>query len=72
MSKIKDKITYKEAMSEIKITVAKIESEEIEIDELSTHVQRVGELIKICKKKLYETENDVMAILNEIQTDNQA
>ena len=55
----KKEITYNEAVSEIEEILYQIESEELDIDILSEKVKRVSSLIKICKKKLHQTETEV-------------
>lgn len=62
----KRKISYSKAIEEIEHTVALIENEELEVDELSEKVKRVSELISICKEKLYNTEQEVEKIINEM------
>lgn len=63
----KKKITYNEAISEIEEILQKIENEELDVDDLSEKVKRVSALIKICKEKLYKTEEEVEKILKEIE-----
>lgn len=64
MSTVKN---YSEAFEELQQIVADIEGGEISVDELSSKVKRAAELIKICKKKLSSTEEDVNAILKELE-----
>lgn len=63
------KLTYKEAVVEMKEIVAKLEDNQLDIDELSANVKRVSELMFFCKSKLYDTEEEVEKILKTI--DNQ-
>ena len=58
--------SYKEAMAEIEEIVAKLENNQLDIDELSEKVKRVSELIAYCKSKLHETEEEVEKILKSI------
>ena len=58
---------YAQAFEELQQIVADIEGGEISVDELSSKVKRAAELIKICKKKLSSTEEDVNAILKELE-----
>ncbi|MFM9984386.1 MAG: exodeoxyribonuclease VII small subunit [Flavobacteriales bacterium] len=58
---------YAEAFEELQQIVADIEGGEISVDALSSKVKRAAELIKICKKKLSSTEEDVNAILKELE-----
>jgi exodeoxyribonuclease VII small subunit len=62
----KKKITYKEAVEEIEKIMAKLENEEIDIDELSKNVKRAGELITFCKQQLRNTEEEIEHILGEM------
>ncbi|MDP1726038.1 MAG: exodeoxyribonuclease VII small subunit [Bacteroidota bacterium] len=67
---MKDKINYTGAFEELQQIVAEIEAGEISVDVLSTKVKRAAELIKICKAKIRSTEEDVNAILKELESEN--
>jgi exodeoxyribonuclease VII small subunit len=58
--------SYNEAINEIEDILSKIENEELDVDDLSSKVKRVSMLIKKCKKKLTETEDQVQKILEDI------
>jgi exodeoxyribonuclease VII small subunit len=60
-------MTYTEAFEELQQIVREMEDGEITVDELSVKVKRATELIKICKKKLTTTEEDVNQILKELE-----
>lgn len=62
----KKKISYQDAISEIESILAKIENKELDVDELAENVKKVSSLIKICKDKLYKTEEEVEQILNQM------
>lgn len=62
-----DNTNYKEAFEELQQIVAAMESGNISIDDLSIKVRRATELISICKAKLSSTEEDVNAILKELE-----
>jgi exodeoxyribonuclease VII small subunit len=61
----KKQLSYNEAVAEIELIISKIENQELDIDELSTNVKRVAELLKFCKLKLRNTEEEVQKILRE-------
>jgi exodeoxyribonuclease VII small subunit len=61
-------IGYTEAFEELNQIVSDIEQGEISVDELSQKVKRAAELIKVCKKKLTTTEEDVSTILKELES----
>jgi exodeoxyribonuclease VII small subunit len=61
-----DKLSYTAAFEELQKIVSEIEKGEISVDELSEKVKRAAQLIKICKSKLTDTEEDVNRILQEL------
>ena len=63
-----DNINYTDAFEELQEIVTQIEEGEISVDELSEKVKRAAQLIKICKKKLTTTEEDVNKILKELDS----
>lgn len=60
-------ITYTAAFSELQEIVSALEEGEISVDELSEKVKRAALLIKVCRLKLTSTEEDVNAILKELE-----
>jgi len=63
----KKKISYREAITEIEETIASIENEELDVDDLSEKVKRVSELLVFCKEKLHNTEQEVEKILKDME-----
>lgn len=61
------KISYNEAMAEIEDILEKIENEELDVDELAEKVKRVSVLLKTCKSKLTQTNEQVEQILKEME-----
>ncbi|MFP4063910.1 MAG: exodeoxyribonuclease VII small subunit [Bacteroidales bacterium] len=62
-----DKPTYTEAFRELQDIVTDIEEGQIDVDVLSEKVKRATELIRICKEKLHNTNEDVQEILRELE-----
>lgn len=62
-----EELTYTKAFEELQSIVAEMEDGEISVDVLSERVKRATALIAICKKKLSTTEEDVNAILKELE-----
>jgi exodeoxyribonuclease VII small subunit len=60
---------YTDAFEELQAIVTEIEQGEISVDELSEKVKRAALLIRYCKTKLTSTEEDVSAILKELDSD---
>jgi exodeoxyribonuclease VII small subunit len=65
-----DITNYELAFTELQKIVTEIEQGEISVDELSEKVKRAALLIKFCKTKLQTTEEDVNAILAELDASN--
>lgn len=65
-----EQINYTDAFEELQAIVAEIEQGEISVDELSQKVKKAAQLIKICKRKLLSTEEDVNKILAELDDSN--
>lgn len=63
------KITYTEAFDELQQIVIDLESAEISIDELDARVKRASALLKICREKLYKTEQNVLETLKTLETE---
>ncbi len=59
--------SYSKAIDELENIIVEIENEDISVDELSTKVKRAAELIRICKTVLYKTEEEVNAVLKDMQ-----
>lgn len=56
-------MTYTAAMAEIERTLARLRSEELDVDTLAAEVKRATELIARCKERLRKTEEEVSKIL---------
>ncbi len=61
----KEKISYDDAMKEIEEILGKIEEGDLGVDELAEKVNRVTHLLKICRDRLYKTEEQINNILSE-------
>jgi len=61
----KKEISYDEAVTEIEDILEKIEEGELGVDELARKVGRVTELLKICRDRLYKTEETIDRILDD-------
>jgi exodeoxyribonuclease VII small subunit len=56
--------TYNEAIVEIEEILQRIESGELDVDELTENVKRVAYLLEMCKKKLRTTETEIQKVIN--------
>ena len=56
---------YEEAIKELETIVSQIEKNELDIDQLTDRLKEAQKLIKLCKDKLYKTDEEIKAILGE-------
>lgn len=59
------KETYTEAMKRLESIVARIESNELDIDALGEQLKEAQKLIKYCREKLYKADAEIKKILAE-------
>ena len=59
------KETYTEAMKKLEAIVAKIESNELDIDQLGENLQEAQKLIKFCREKIYKADTEIKKMLEE-------
>ena len=63
------KISYTDAFAELQQIVTEMENSEIGIDELDAKVKRASVLLKICREKLFKTEQNVLETLKTLDTE---
>ena len=61
--KEKEKIPYKEMVAELEQILKKLESQELDMDDLENKVKRAALLIEMCKERLFDTEAKIEEIL---------
>ena len=62
-------IKYSEATSELGDILSDLESERIDVDDVSLKVKRAIELIKLCRNRISKTELEVRKIVKEFEKD---
>ena len=62
-----DNLKYEEAMAQLEAIVRKMESNELDIDEIAAQLKTAQRLIKFCRDKLTKTESELL----EEQTEGQ-
>ncbi len=67
---VKKTIKYSEAIKEVEEIVNQIESNELDIDELTEKIRRASELLRFCKEKLHSAEQEINNIIDELQDEN--
>ena len=64
--------TYNEAITEIEEILQKIESGELDVDELTDKVKRVAYLLETCKRKLKTTESEIQKVIDGLEKDEES
>ena len=57
-------IGYGEAMQELEALLDEIEAEDVDIDLLATRVKRAAELVRICRRRIHDTQVQVEQIVS--------
>ena len=65
----KKPLKYSEAILELTEILSGLESESIDVDDVSVKVKRAIELINLCKDKISKTELEVRKIVKEFEKD---
>lgn len=65
----KKEIKYSEAMEELNGILEGLQSDSVDVDEVSVKVKRAVELIKIAREKIEKTEFEVKKIVKEFEAD---
>lgn len=60
------KMTYAEAMKRLQAIVSAVESNELDVDQLTVKLKEAKELIAFCKDKLTNTSDEVKKILDSL------
>ena len=55
-------LKYEDAMAQIEAIVRKMESGNMDIDQIATQLKTAQQLIKFCKEKLTKTEEELSAV----------
>lgn len=58
------KETYTEAMKRLEDIVSRIESDELDIDQLRENLREAQKLVKYCRDKLYKADEEIKRMLD--------
>lgn len=61
-------LTYKAAITELEQIVAKMDSNDLDLDSLSKYTTRALELLKFCKERLFKIDEEVEKCLEELKS----
>lgn len=60
-------VKYSKAVEKLDEIIRKIESEDIDVDELSIKVKEAVELVKMCKSKIEKAELEVKKVVENLE-----
>lgn len=63
-----DEIRYIEAMEELESLLEEIDNDGVDLDELAIKVERASKLITVCRDKIENTEMQVKAIIDGLES----
>ena len=59
---------YEEAMTQLEAIVRKMESNELDIDQIAEQLKTAQRLIKLCRDKLTKTEEEIQQLQQDNKT----
>ena len=66
-----EKPTYAQAIAELEAIVARIQDDSCEIETVKELTSRAMTLLKYCKEKLFETDESLKKLLDELDEEKQ-
>lgn len=63
---MEEQLSYGKAIAELESIVAKMQSDDCDIDSLAGYTSRALELLKYCKEKLFTTDREVKKCLEAL------
>lgn len=61
------KIKYLDAVNELDAILEDLQSENVDVDEMSSKVKKAVELIKLCKQRIESAEIEVKDVVKEFE-----
>ncbi len=65
----KKTLQYRDAEKELATILEDLQSERIDVDEISGRVKRAVELIRFCKEKIEHTEMEVKKVIEDFESE---
>ncbi len=63
-----DEVSFSAAMQELEGILGRIESEEVDIDQLAEELGRAAELLELCRGRIRKAEVEVSQIVQSLET----
>lgn len=65
-------LTYRQAIEELETILRALETDAVDVDDLTTRVQRSAELIRLCKQKLRSAESAIDQVFENLEEEDEA
>lgn len=65
-------IRFGDAIDQLESILQRVETEEIDIDELAQELQKASELLELCRSKIRQAEVEVTQIVQSLEEDQPA
>ena len=65
-------MTYRQATDELETILRALETDQIDVDDLTTRVERSAELIRLCRHKLRHAEASLDKVFDTLDDEDQA
>jgi exodeoxyribonuclease VII small subunit len=59
--------TYRQAIDELETILRALETDTVDVDDLTARVQRSAELIRLCRQKLRHAENTIDQVFENLE-----
>ena len=66
-----EKMTYREAIEELETILRALETDAVDVDDLTTRVERSAELIRLCRHKLRHAEASLDRVFDTLDDDDE-
>lgn len=64
-------ITYRQAIEELETILRALETDAVDVDDLTARVQRSAELIRLCKQKLRSAETAIDQVFENLEDEDE-
>ena len=65
-------MTYREAIEELETILRALETDAVDVDDLTTRIERSAELIRLCRHKLRHAEASLDRVFDSLDEDEEA
>ena len=64
-------LTYRDAIAELEVLLRRLETDDVDVDELTANAQRAAELIRFCKQRLRQAESTLDRVFDALDEEDE-